>query len=459
MGVTTAAWLALACAVVSSSYSQDVPFQTPAASQSTEWVSGPATANLGTIASIKVPEGYKFADAAGARAFFEKLRNPIPPNLVGVLAPQAGGMWVIFEFAEVGYLKDADRERLDNASILKNVHSRIDRQNQERTLAGQAPFTTVDWQLKPIYDPQQHILEWAIRADSRSENVVNQTVRLLARRGVLDAVAIHSGRDQVDLTQLRQLVKGVSLKPGESFADYKEGDKIAASGLAGLITGESTPRQGILSIANAEVGNTSDLRAFWIALALFVCFGGVGALLVFKKVSRQKSASPAPTAPAASRTAHEADTKVNGSKGHLAFGKAARGPVIAPAKPQSKAPATKLFNNNHNGMRRRRVFNYQKFYTEMVLQVSPATRANGAYEGETEKHAAAASPAEPVRTITQASIFDANSDMIGYQRNLIEEQKRLISEQTRLIEEKSKLIAEKNALLERQSEMLDNNLL
>src|SRR5215469_7501294 len=216
VGVMAATWLVGACAVVGSAYAQaDVPFQAPGTSQSTEWVTGPATANLGTIASIKVPEGYKFADTAGAKAFLEKLKNPVPPNLVGILAPQGGGMWVIFEFAQVGYLKDADRERLDNASILKTVRSRIERQNQERTLGGQAPFTAVDWQLKPIYDPQQHILEWAIRADSTSENLVNQTLRLLARRGVLDAIAIRSGRDTVDLNQLRQLVKGVSLKPGE----------------------------------------------------------------------------------------------------------------------------------------------------------------------------------------------------------------------------------------------------
>jgi uncharacterized membrane-anchored protein len=456
-----AAWLVLASAVVGSAYAQaDVPFQSPSTPQSTEWVTGPATANLGSIAGIKVPEGYKFADSAAARAFFEKLRNPVPPNLVGILAPQAGGMWIIFEFAEVGFLKDADRERLDNASILKTVQSRIERQNKERTLGGQAPFSTVDWQLKPIYDAQQHTLEWAIRADSSSENVVNQTLRLLARRGVLDAIAIRSGRDTVDLNQLRQLVKGVSLKPGEAYADYREGDKLAVSGLAQLITGENAPRQPILSIANAEVGGTSESRMFWIGLAVFVCVGGAGTLLVMRKVRRQKKVTAAAPISAQPQTVGEADTKVNGTKGRLAVGRP-RAPVIAPAQPQSKKmPATKLFNSNHNGMRRRRVFNYQKFYTEMVLQVSPATRANGGYEGEPEKTAVAApTPSPEVRTFTQASIFDANSDMIGYQRNLIEEQKRLISEQTKLIEEKSKLIAEKNALLERQSEMIDNNLL
>ncbi len=453
-----AVWLVLAATAVSSAFAQaDVPFQAPATPQSAEWVSGPATANLGTIATIKVPEGYKFADSAAARAFFERLRNPVPPNLIGILAPQAGGMWVIFEFADVGYLKNADRERLDNASIIKSVWSRIERQNQERTLAGQAPFTSVDWQLKPIYDPQQHSLEWAIRADSRSENVVNQTVRLLARRGVLDAIAIRSGHDNVDLNQVRQLVKGVSLKPGEGYADYHDGDKLALSGLAELITGESAPRQAILSIAPTEVGNTTDLRTFWIGLGIFGLIGGVGSLVVWRKVRRAKGSRA--TEPASSQVSHEAATKVNGSKGVPAVGKAVRGPVIAPAQAQAKAPATKLFNNNHQGMRRRRVFNYQKFYTEMVLQVSPATRVNG-YEAEGEKPATAAAPApEPVRTVTQASIFDANSDMIGYQRNLIEEQKRLISEQTKLIEEKSKLIAEKNALLERQSELIDNNLL
>jgi hypothetical protein len=37
-----------------------------------EWVTGPAQASLGTIADIKVPAGYRFADAMGAAAFLEQ---------------------------------------------------------------------------------------------------------------------------------------------------------------------------------------------------------------------------------------------------------------------------------------------------------------------------------------------------------------------------------------------------
>jgi hypothetical protein len=105
------------------------------------------------------------------------------------------------------------------------------------------------------------------------------------------------------------------------------------------------------------------------------------------------------------------------------------------------------------------MFNYHKFYTEMVLQgpapVIEPTNGNNGYDIDGAHDGMNRSGNGDSSKV----VLSAHSEIIASQKSLIEEQKRLIVEQARLIEEKSKLIAEKNQLLDRQSQMIDNNLL
>ena len=133
----------------------------------------------------------------------------------------------------------------------------------------------------------------------------------------------------------------------------------------------------------------------------------------------------------------------------------------APAGLRPKAGPVAKTANHHPPPRRKKVFNYAKFYTEMVLQ-GPSPTVGGdsfnGYELDLNRLLIAAPPAEPAKP-EPASVVHANSELIANQKALIEEQKRLIVEQAKLIEEKTRLIAEKNQLLQRQSELVDNNLL
>jgi hypothetical protein len=118
-----------------------------------------------------------------------------------------------------------------------------------------------------------------------------------------------------------------------------------------------------------------------------------------------------------------------------------------------KALVTKPLTDR-NGSRRRKIFNYHKFYTDMVLQgPAPVIGVEG-----NAGHAFDQNRPEPMMP-ERGMVMDANSELISNQKNLIEEQKRLIEEQSRFIQEKTRLIAEKNQLLQRQSELIDNNLL
>ncbi|MFO1488934.1 MAG: hypothetical protein U1F65_10690, partial [Verrucomicrobiota bacterium] len=126
------------------------------------------------------------------------------------------------------------------------------------------------------------------------------------------------------------------------------------------------------------------------------------------------------------------------------------------------AKPRKLQRKSPKDSDRRRAFDYQKYYSDMMMQVS--TRA---YSGMPLRQAeeVVEEPVDTSSVIPAAinAIADAQksaaSELIARQKDFIEEQRRLMLQQTKLIEERSRLIEEKNQLLAKQSEMLENHLL
>jgi uncharacterized membrane-anchored protein len=441
-----------------------------------DWVAGPAQATLGTIADIKVPAGYRFADASGAATFLEQAKSPVPKNLIGLLAPEAGGSWVVFEFADIGYVKEDDKDRLNDAdAILALVSARMERQKENGM--GPVPTATapLGWELKPMYDASQHMLEWAIFGSAGpAESSAIHSFRLLGRHGVLSVTSVGPHRDASDVNPLKDLLGGVTFKPDQGYADYRKGEKRAAAGLTELITSDVALTPDLDPSAIVQSADTGGGSTFWIALVLLAGAVGVGGVLMARKLKRFQASSrkpqffhehdkfieddpnAAPLGVAKSAQAigsrsprNPSPRPVNGFKPSTASKSRLAPPGLSNKKSPSKKPL-----NNRNGDRRRKVFNYHKFYTDMVLQGPAPAMGVENYSG----HAFDQNRPEPMIP-DQGIALNANSELISNQKNLIEEQKRLIEEQGRFIQEKSKLIAEKNQLLQRQTELFDNNLL
>lgn len=212
------------------------------------------------------------------------------------------------------------------------------------------------------------------------------------------------------------------------------------------------------------------ITIFWAGAALFACVAAVGGIILARKLHQQKALVAAGAVPAPVPAKQLFSLPSNGN------GKGNGSKVFRFNNRPAKSAKANNHANGDNG-KRRRMFNYHKFYTEMVLQgPSPSSVAdnsynpyagyyveyeqprnnnngnghNGSHNGNGNgngHHAPASNDAA------------ANSDILATQKSLIQEQQRLIHEQARLIEEKSRLISEKNQLLDRQSQMLDNNLL
>ncbi|HEV2434720.1 MAG TPA: DUF2167 domain-containing protein [Verrucomicrobiae bacterium] len=442
------------------------------------WTSGAADANLGTLADIKIPKGYRFTDSTGAGALLARMNNPIPQGLVGIIAPESGQWWIVLTYKDIGYMKGVDKEGIDAAAILKAISDRANRQNEARRIHGLPLITSVDWALAPSFDAKTHAVEWAVRAKTQSSEVVNHTVRLLGRQGMLDATAVapYQAQGAADLVPLKELVKDISFKPGQRYTDYQPGDKVSDIQLAGLIAGEDDSPAS----QKSDVVTPGKSAGGWGWYVLAGVIAGGGVMLVRGVVQRHHKAHRAPS----TRSLVAGNGNGNGN-GHVHVSAVATPPVSAmvmrtdkvktdEVKPTGVKPAVAVTQNGLNGSsngsthrrgaRRKKIFDYHRFYTDTVMKLSSSgytaevTPRNGHANGHSDGHSSA--PAMEVQPASYGAVNQAivqsHLDLIANQKALIEEQKRLVQQQTKLIDEKNRFIQEQNELLERQSAMIEN---
>jgi len=104
------------------------------------WEEGRTVGRLGDIAEIKVPQGFRFTGSAGAKQFLEMTENPTSGNELGILIPpnrDNESFWfMVFEFSEVGYVKDDEKNKLDGEAILTSIKEGTAAANEERKRRG-----------------------------------------------------------------------------------------------------------------------------------------------------------------------------------------------------------------------------------------------------------------------------------------------------------------------------------
>jgi uncharacterized membrane-anchored protein len=208
---------------------------------SINWIPGPTKVEMGGgLATIEVPEGYLFADKAETRKIMALTGNPPSDLEVGLIAPadEAKTWFLVFEYEEVGYVKDDDKDEIDADAILTSIREGTEAANEERKKMGSDPIEIVGWFEKPHYDSNSHNLVWAIEGKSKEDGLVNYDVRLLGRRGYVSATLVTDPKAlATDLPQVQALLGGFSFTQGNRYAEWKAGDKVAEYGLTALVAG------------------------------------------------------------------------------------------------------------------------------------------------------------------------------------------------------------------------------
>ena len=213
-----------------------------------DWHRGPYIAKLGTVAELKVPDGYEFTDGDGARKYLELTGNPSQGTEIGLLTPTSKEKkddWVIlFDFDNSGYVKDDEKASIDAPKLLDSMKRGTEKENEERKKRGWMPFHISGWQTMPFYDETTHNLTWGTVGatdDPKLGQTINYATRLLGRRGVV-RVDLVTDPEQVASTvpEFKQLMAGFTFATGSRYADFVKGDKVAEYGLTALIAGGAT---------------------------------------------------------------------------------------------------------------------------------------------------------------------------------------------------------------------------
>lgn len=267
--------LAIGCAVLTSSplYAQD------SAAKRTGVLEGPAKAQLQDIAQIDVPAGYEFIDGKRTRALLKAEGEPVSGRELGLLSPiSTNEQWsVMFEFDNSGYVKDDDKNQLDADKLLAAIKHGTEQANKERVRHGNPPLVIVGWEQPPKYDEATHNLEWAIRATTGDQAILNYNTRLLGRKGVMEVVLIvDADKLPQTLPAFRSLLANYSFQTGQNYAEYRPGDKVAKYGLAALIlTGGA--------VGAAKLGLFAWLAVFFKKGLKFIIIAVVAIIASIKK--------------------------------------------------------------------------------------------------------------------------------------------------------------------------------
>ncbi|MGH8139116.1 MAG: DUF2167 domain-containing protein [Steroidobacteraceae bacterium] len=245
-----------------------------------DWVKGPTTVQVGDNSRLIVPGQYVFLDRMNTTKFLE-LQHNLGGGHEVMVAPRNMRWSAYLVFSDEGYVKDD--EKIDSAALLSTLKQNTENANEERKRRGWAPLHVVDWATPPAYNTKTKRLEWATVLDSENGRAVNFSTKILGRRGHTSLVMVTDPANlQTAEQDLDGVLDGYSFNPGETYGDWRKGDKVAEYGLAALIVG------GAAAVA-AKKGLFSVVAGFLIAAWKFVAAAVLGAFAWVRSLFKKRS--------------------------------------------------------------------------------------------------------------------------------------------------------------------------
>lgn len=212
------------------------------------------------IATMNLPDGYRFLGPKEARFILEKMwGNPEDRSVLGLLfgpnqGPDTDNGWaVVVSFEDSGFVKDDDARSIDYNDLLKSMQEDTIEGNKARKKHGYPTVDLLGWAEQPHYDSAKKTLYWAkrLRFEGVEEPQLNYNMRVLGRRGVLELNPLGAESQLSTLKEVAPtILAATSFTQGNRYEDFSEssGDKVAAYGIAGLITGGVLLKTGLLKV-------------------------------------------------------------------------------------------------------------------------------------------------------------------------------------------------------------------
>lgn len=246
-----------------------------------DWIKGPATVTADGNAKLVIPDQYVYLDTTNTSKFLE-LQHNLGDGHEVMVAPRNLQWMAYLEFSDEGYVKD--NEKIDASALLKTLKENTENANAERRSRGWSPVHLLDWATPPVYNTATKRLEWATILESDNGRGVNFSTKILGRRGFTSVIMVTDSDNLQDAqSSLDSVLRGYSFNPGETYADWRSGDKVAKYGLAALIVG------GVAAVA-AKKGLFSVLAGFLAVAWKFIVAAAVAAIAWLRRLFANKRA-------------------------------------------------------------------------------------------------------------------------------------------------------------------------
>ena len=249
--------------------------------QSLDWSYASSPGNIGGKATVKLDGGLRYLDAPNTSAFLSIMGN-LPQSNTFTVAEKNLNWFSVFSFVAEGYV--ADDEKIDPEALLKTLKENNARSAEERRSRGLPGLFLEGWFIPPRYDRDTKRLEWAtlLHGDS-GEKSVNFSTKILGRSGHVNVILVSDPQNlEADIKEFRNVLRGFEYVPGERYAEWKQGEKVAAYGLGALVLGGAAAvatKKGLWALLGGL------LAAGWKIVAGVAVAGLAGLGSAFKKKS------------------------------------------------------------------------------------------------------------------------------------------------------------------------------
>ena len=236
---------------------------------------------IGGKAKIKLTEDFRYLDPANARKVLVDIWSN-PPDVgstMGMIVPKGvnfldSDAWVaVLQWKDDGYVKDEEFASINFDDMLKELIKAHKAGSDERVKAGYGKLELSGWAEQPHYDRTTHKLYWAKAFDVDGPvQQLNYDIRVLGREGILEVSVMSSVPHLNDIKEKAPSILGmVDFTDGNHYSDYKEGDKIAEYGIAGLIAGGVLLKSGFFKVLlGALIAGTKFVIIGVIALGAWI---------------------------------------------------------------------------------------------------------------------------------------------------------------------------------------------
>jgi uncharacterized membrane-anchored protein len=186
---------------------------------------------------LKLPQGFDILMGADAErlAFLD---NGVEfPQTEAILYEPQTGAYIFVDYFDDGFVDDDDWSDIDPADFLQQMQEGQRSSNKERVANGQEAFEIVGWVEPPTYDTTSHVAHYVVEMGNERAHWVNAVAVKLGREGHHEVTWV----GPLDIFKsdgprvLKTALDSHSYDDGHRYADFKDGDKVAAYGIAGLV--------------------------------------------------------------------------------------------------------------------------------------------------------------------------------------------------------------------------------